>query len=87
MLHGDAEIKIGNHTGYSQYQGSKTSAEEISGIYNGLKENFLDTFDVMLSGYAPNAEAVGAIGAIARDLKLRSALKPGSFFWSLSSFW
>jgi pyridoxine kinase len=37
----------------------------------------------MLSGYIPSAEAVDAVGAIARDLRLRSATKPGGFFWVL----
>ena len=36
----------------------------------------------MLSGYAPSAEAVDAIGSIARDLKLKASTKAGSFFWS-----
>lgn len=38
----------------------------------------------MLSGYAPSAEAVDAIGSIGRDLKLQASTKPGSFFWGRS---
>lgn len=34
----------------------------------------------MLSGYAPSAAAVEAVGAIGMDLKKKSE-KPGSFFW------
>lgn len=34
----------------------------------------------MLSGYAPSAAAVEAVGAIGMDLKRKSE-KPGSFFW------
>lgn len=37
----------------------------------------------MLTGYAPNAEAVEAIGAIARDLKLQRSTKAGFFFWGI----
>lgn len=37
----------------------------------------------MLSGYAPGAAAVDAVGGIARDLKLKASTKPGSFFWVL----
>ena len=40
---------------------------------------------MMLSGYAPGAEAVNAVGAIGRDLKFNTSLKPGSFFWGLRS--
>ena len=75
----------GNHTGYKQFKGTKTSAEEISQLYAGLKQSYLTEFDVMLTGYAPSAEAVEAIGAIARDLKLRWSTKAGSFFWGIEA--
>jgi len=74
----------GNHTGYKQWKGTKTSAEEISELYAGLKQSYLTDFDVMLTGYAPSAEAVDAIGSVARDLKLKSSTKAGSFFWGNS---
>lgn len=73
----------GNHTGYKQFKGTNTSAEEISHLYAGLKQSYLTDFDVMLTGYAPSIEAVNAIGAIARDLKLRASTKAGSFFWGM----
>lgn len=38
---------------------------------------------MMLSGYIPGAAAVEAVGSIARDLKLKATMKPGSFFWVL----
>lgn len=38
---------------------------------------------MMLSGYIPGAEAVGAVGAIARDLKDKRRNTPGKFFWVL----
>jgi hypothetical protein len=39
---------------------------------------------MMLTGFIPNAETVDTVGAIARDLKLGAATKPGSFFWGES---
>lgn len=74
----------GNHTGYNQFKGTKTSAEELSEIYEGLKQSYLTDFDILLSGYAPSADAVKAIGHIARDLKLNASTKPGAFFWGKS---
>jgi len=71
----------GNHTGYKQWKGTKTSAEEITELYAGLKQSYLTDFDMMLTGYAPSAKAVDAIGTIARDLKLKGSTKAGSFFW------
>lgn len=76
-------ISTGNHSGYRQFKGTRTSASEILDIYEGLKASYLDTFDMMLSGYVPGAAAVEAVGTIARDLKLKATLKPGSFFWIL----
>ena len=35
----------------------------------------------MLSGYAPSAAAVEAVGAIGIDLQKKAENKPGSFFW------
>ena len=37
----------------------------------------------MLSGYLPGAASVEAVGAIARDLKYKATMEPGSFFWVL----
>jgi pyridoxine kinase len=73
--------RLGNHTGYRQVRGTKASAEEIHDIYEGLKQSYLTDFHALLSGYAPSADAVQAVGVIARDLRTKAAMKPGSFFW------
>ena len=78
-------LLAGNHTAYKQVKGTTASAEEIRDIYEGLKQSYLTDFDVMLSGYAPSAGAVEAVGAIGRDLQLKSLTKPGSFFWGSST--
>jgi hypothetical protein len=71
----------GNHTAYKQVKGTKTSAEEILTLYEGLRQSNLTNFDVLLTGYMPSAEAVQAIGKIGRDVKFNAGTKPGSFFW------
>jgi pyridoxine kinase len=38
---------------------------------------------MMLTGYAPSAAGVEAIGNIAQELKLKASMRPGSFFWVL----
>lgn len=73
----------GNHTGYRQWKGTKVSAKEIEDLYQGLRENYLNDFDMMLSGYVPGAEAVTAVGAIAKELKEHNRQTPGNFFWVL----
>lgn len=77
-----ADAGAGNHTGYKQFTGTKASAQEIGDLYDGLKQSYLTDFNVLLTGYAPGAQAVDAIGSIARDLKLKGSMKAGSFFWS-----
>lgn len=74
---------VGNHTGYRQFTGTKVSAQEIQDLYNGLRQSYLDDFDMMLTGYIPGAEAVTAVGAIAAELKAKFSGQPGRFFWVL----
>jgi pyridoxine kinase len=59
------------------------SAQEITDLYQGLKQSYLDDFDMMLSGYVPGAAALEAVGQIAQELKRKAQSRPGSFFWVL----
>ncbi|KAF6837641.1 pyridoxine kinase [Colletotrichum plurivorum] len=78
-------VQFSNHTGYRQWKGTKVSAQEIRDLFEGLRQSYLDDFDMMLSGYIPGAEAVVAVGDIAKELKAKEAAagKKGSFFWVL----
>ncbi|KAL1633158.1 proliferating cell nuclear antigen [Neofusicoccum ribis] len=76
-------VHYSNHTAYKQVKGRKTPADEILELYEGLKQSYLNNFDVLLSGYMPSAEAVQAVGKIGRDLRFNASGKPGSFFWVL----
>ncbi|KAK3372483.1 Ribokinase-like protein [Podospora didyma] len=76
-------VQFSNHTGYRQWTGTKVSAEEITDLYRGLKQSYLDDFDMMLSGYIPGAPALEAVGQIAQDLKRKAEARSGSFFWVL----
>ncbi|KAJ5106168.1 hypothetical protein N7456_002843 [Penicillium angulare] len=76
-------VHFSNHTGYRQFKGTRATAQEITDLYQGLCQSNLTDFDVMLSGYAPSAAAVEAVGAIGIDLQTKAASKPGSFFWVL----
>jgi len=73
-------VQFSNHTGYRQWQGTKSTAQEITALYEGLQSAYLDDFDMMLSGYIPGAEAVNAVGAIAKALKEKNR---ENFFWVL----
>ena len=71
----------GNHLAYRQVKGTKTSAEQILDLYEGLRQSNVGNFDILLTGYVPSAEAVQAVGKIGRDIKFNARTKPGSFFW------
>ncbi|OTB15569.1 hypothetical protein K445DRAFT_317832 [Daldinia sp. EC12] len=77
-------VQFSNHTGYKQWKGTRVSAQEITDLWEGLRQSYLDDFDMMLSGYVPGAAAVEAVGNIGKELKHKSKdQKPGSFFWVL----
>lgn len=78
-------VQFSNHTGYRQFTGTRVSASEIRDLYRGLKQSYLDDFDMMLSGYVPGAPALEAVGEIAKELKERAQARgrPGDFFWVL----
>ncbi|KAI8948927.1 Ribokinase-like protein [Xylaria longipes] len=76
-------VQFSNHTGYRRVKGTKLAAQEITDLWDGLKQSHLDSFDMMLSGYVPGAAGVEAVGQIAMELKTNAASKPGSFFWVL----
>lgn len=69
--------------GYRRFKGRNSAPEEVGELYLGLKDAGLDHFDVMLSGYCPSAALVEQVGYIARELKTKANLNPGSFFWIL----
>ncbi|KAI1156661.1 Ribokinase-like protein [Nemania diffusa] len=76
-------VQFSNHTGYRRVKGTKLAAQEITDLWDGLKQSHLDGFDMMLSGYVPGAAGVEAVGRIAQELKANAASNPGSFFWVL----
>ncbi|GAM85960.1 hypothetical protein ANO11243_039700 [Dothideomycetidae sp. 11243] len=76
-------VNFSNHTAYKQFKGRKTPSEEVAELYEGLRQSGLNDFDMMLSGYCPSAAVVAEVGKIAREKRLMTATKPGSFFWVL----
>ncbi|KAH7034879.1 Ribokinase-like protein [Microdochium trichocladiopsis] len=82
-------VQFSNHTGYRQWKGARVSAQEITDLWDGLKQSYLDDFDMMLSGYVPGAAAVEAVGNIAKELRAKSTAASGKgraggrFFWVL----
>lgn len=70
-------VQFSNHSGYRRLKGFRTTAGQISDLYDGLKDCGLDDFDMLLTGYIPSEECVEAVGRIAKDMKERE----GGCFW------
>ena len=64
--------------GYLQWKGFRTTAAQISELFEGLQQSGIDNFQYLLTGYLPNADTVAAIGTIAKKLKAKD---PG-IIWS-----
>jgi pyridoxine kinase len=56
-------------TGYTQWTGFRTTAEQVLDLFQGLQNSGIDNFQYLLTGYLPNAATVAAIGSIAEKLK------------------
>jgi len=75
-------VQFSNHSAYRQMKGFKTTGEQITELYEGLKMNGNDDFETLLTGYIPGAEGVEAVGRIAKDLKKRKGGER-ELFWVL----
>lgn len=77
-------VQFSNHSGYRQLKGFKTTGEQITELYDGLKMNGNDDFGMLLTGYVPGAEGVEAAGRVAVELRERRKGEKGGFFWRMS---
>ena len=73
-------VQFSNHAGYRCLEGYRTSAEQITALYDGLRKNGLDDFGMLLTGYVPSQECVQAVEKVARDFKARGGFWRESFF-------
>ena len=62
-------VQFSNHTGYGRWQGQKFTGHDIGVLYQGLKDNHLDQYRCLLTGYVPGIEPLEAVYTIAEDLK------------------
>lgn len=76
-------VQFSNHSGYRQLKGFQTTGEQITELYEGLKMNKNDDFEMLLTGYIPGAESVEAVGRVAKELKEKREGKGGGLFWGM----
>ncbi|KAG2143811.1 Ribokinase-like protein [Suillus bovinus] len=65
-------VNFSNHTGYGRFGGTKTSAEELTAIFKMMDEVGLLSPGRLLTGYIPNAAALGVVKELAQKLKTRN---------------
>jgi len=65
-------VHFSNHTGYPSWKGDRLSAAAFLNVMSGLKENRLDSYSHILTGYVGNAETLEAVVTTVREMKLRS---------------
>lgn len=73
-------VQFSNHAGYRQLKGFRTSAQQITDLFEGLKmTGQLEAFDMLLTGYVPGEKELEAVGTIAKEVKQTKR----SCFWLL----
>ncbi|GMK55229.1 hypothetical protein CspeluHIS016_0202850 [Cutaneotrichosporon spelunceum] len=55
-------VQFSNHTGYGYTNGSKTTADQLTAIFEGLTTNGLCGYARVLTGYIPGADALAVVG-------------------------
>ncbi|KAJ7132204.1 Ribokinase-like protein [Mycena epipterygia] len=62
-------VNFSNHSGYGRLGGTKTTAAELTEIFQGLERNHLLLPDRLLTGYIPGAEGLSAVADLVDKLK------------------
>ncbi|KAJ1935510.1 hypothetical protein EC988_008464, partial [Linderina pennispora] len=70
-------VQFSNHTGYNTFHGERFPASHILDLFAGIKENGLDTYTHLLTGYMGNSENIRAVESIANELLAKN---PDLFF-------
>ncbi|KAK7031489.1 phos-pyr-kin domain-containing protein [Favolaschia claudopus] len=62
-------VNFSNHSGYGRFGGTRTTATELSEIFQGLERNELLLPDRLLTGYIPGAEGLQVVADLVTKLK------------------
>ncbi|KAF8477197.1 Ribokinase-like protein [Kalaharituber pfeilii] len=77
-------VQFSNHTGYRQWTGYRTTAEQIEQLWQGLKNSEIaEEYGLFLTGYVPGADGVEAVGKIGKELKMVRQKEGQELFWLL----
>eukprot|EP01130_Rhizamoeba_saxonica_P002941 TRINITY_DN1295_c0_g1_i1.p1 TRINITY_DN1295_c0_g1~~TRINITY_DN1295_c0_g1_i1.p1 ORF type:complete len:297 (-),score=57.01 TRINITY_DN1295_c0_g1_i1:99-989(-) len=62
-------VQFSNHTGYPSFRGQVLSPDQLNELYEGLKQNNLNQYDCLVTGFMGNATILQAIMNIVDDQK------------------
>ncbi|KAF7309513.1 Phos-pyr-kin domain-containing protein [Mycena indigotica] len=62
-------VHFSNHSGYGRLGGTKTTAAELTEIFQSMERNHLLLPDRLLTGYIPGAEGLSAVADLVKKLK------------------
>jgi len=65
-------VQFSNHTGYKSFTGSRLSAEQFRELMRGLKNNNLESFDYVITGYVGNQPVLFEIRRELTRMKLKN---------------
>ncbi|KZT59093.1 Ribokinase-like protein [Calocera cornea HHB12733] len=65
-------VQFSNHSGYGRLKGTRTDADQLASILQGLEENGLLRMGRLLTGYVPGAPALMVVADLARKLHARN---------------
>ncbi|RZC37607.1 pyridoxal kinase [Asbolus verrucosus] len=62
-------VQFSNHTGYKMFSGQTLTEKELGDLVNGLKENGLDNYTHLLTGYIGSESFLNRISSLVKYLK------------------
>ncbi|KIK93151.1 hypothetical protein PAXRUDRAFT_531058 [Paxillus rubicundulus Ve08.2h10] len=66
-------VNFSNHSGYGDFGGTRTTAEELTRLFNLMEQSGVLIPGRLLTGYIPNADSLGAVHELVQKLKTANA--------------
>ncbi|KAF8836939.1 bud site selection protein 16 [Paxillus ammoniavirescens] len=66
-------VNFSNHSGYGDFGGTRTTAEELTRLFNLMQQSGVLIPGRLLTGYIPNAESLSAVHELVKKLKITNA--------------
>ncbi|KAF8315339.1 Ribokinase-like protein [Clavulina sp. PMI_390] len=68
-------VQYTNHSGYHRFGGTKTTADEMEGLFSIMRQNGMIDHPRLLTGFIPNAAALQVVVQVAEELRSKEPEK------------